>query len=78
MIFYIFKRIFLMVPTLFGISIISFVVIQLPPSDYLTSMLAAMADSDVTFSDAELARMRQSYGLDNPVIVQYFKLIWGS
>lgn len=77
MISYIFKRIVLMVPTLFGISIISFIVIQLPPGDYLTSMLAEMADSDVTFSDAELQRIRQSYGLDDPVIVQYFKWIWG-
>ncbi|MEM7442669.1 MAG: ABC transporter permease [Pseudomonadota bacterium] len=74
---YLFKRILLMIPTMIGISIISFIIIQLPPGDYLTSMLAAMADSDQTFSDEQIARLRQAYGLDRPIIVQYVKWIGG-
>ena len=42
---YVIKRLIYMIPTLFGMSIIAFLIIQLPPGDYLTSMLASMADS---------------------------------
>ena len=35
------KRILAMVPTLFGMSLISFLIIQLPPGDYLTSLLSS-------------------------------------
>lgn len=74
---YIFKRLVLMIPTMIGISIISFVIIQLPPGDYLTSVLAQMADSDVNFSDEQINRMRANYGLDQPLYIQYLKWIWG-
>ncbi|MDR7124679.1 ABC transporter permease [Pseudotabrizicola sp. 4114] len=74
---YIVKRIFLMIPTLFGISLISFFIIQLPPGDYLTSLLASMSDSGQTIDPAEIARMRATYGLDDPMAVQYFKWITG-
>ena len=74
---YIIQRIFLMVPTMLGISIISFIIIQLPPGDYLTSVLAAMADSDVTFTADQIARMRENYGLDEPMYMQYIQWIWG-
>ena len=39
MIQYIVRRLIIMIPTLFVISIISFVIIQLPPGDYITRML---------------------------------------
>ncbi len=42
MVGYIIKRIILMIPTLIGISMIAFMIIQLPPGDYLTSLLASM------------------------------------
>lgn len=71
------KRILLMIPTLFGISLISFFIIQLPPGDYLTSLLASMSDSGQTIDPAEIARMRATYGLDDPMLVQYSKWITG-
>ncbi len=74
---YIVKRILLMIPTMIGISIISFFIIQLPPGDYLTSVLAMMADSGQAVDPAEIARMRAVYGLDDPIIVQYWKWISG-
>ncbi|OSP53910.1 ABC transporter permease [Pseudoruegeria sp. SK021] len=74
---YVFKRILLMIPTMIGISIISFVIIQLPPGDYLTSLLASMADSGQTVDATEIARMRANYGLDDPMVVQYWKWISG-
>jgi len=74
---YVVKRIVLMVPTMIGISIIAFFIIQLPPGDYLTSVLASMSDSGQTVDPAEIARMREIYGLDDPLIVQYWKWISG-
>lgn len=77
MLAYIIKRILLMIPTMFGISIIAFLIIQLPPGDYLTSVLAQMSDSGQTLTPAEIARLRELYGLDQSVFVQYFKWMSG-
>ena len=74
---YILKRLIYMIPTLIGMSLIAFLIIQLPPGDYLTSMLASMADSGVNVDDAQIARYREIYGFDDPFIVQYWKWISG-
>ena len=66
-----------MIPTLFGMSMIAFLIIQLPPGDYLTSMLASMADSGQTVDPAQMARLREIYGLDDPIWLQYWKWITG-
>ena len=77
MLAYVVKRIVYMVPTLFGISIIAFLIIQLPPGDYLTSMIARMQDSGETVDAGQLARLREVYGFDDPIWVQYWKWISG-
>ena len=77
MIGYIIRRVFLMVPTMFGISLISFMVIQLPPGDFLTSVLASMRDSGQVVDEAQMARMREIYGLDDPIHMQYLNWIGG-
>jgi peptide/nickel transport system permease protein len=77
MVAYIIKRIVLMIPTLIGISMIAFMIIQLPPGDYLTSLLASMRDSGQVVDEAQMARMREIYGLDDPIWLQYWKWISG-
>ena len=42
---YILRRILYMIPTLFGMSLISFLIIELPPGDYLTSCLLYTSDA---------------------------------
>ncbi|MGK9169306.1 ABC transporter permease [Inquilinus limosus] len=74
---YVIKRLIYMVPTLFGMSIIAFLIIQLPPGDYLTSMIAMMTDSGQNVDPAQLARLREIYGFDDPVWVQYGKWMSG-
>lgn len=74
---YILKRILYMIPTLFGMSIIAFLIIQLPPGDYLTSMLAAMSDNGQPVDPAHIERLRQQYGFDDPFYVQYWKWMSG-
>jgi peptide/nickel transport system permease protein len=74
---YVVKRLIYMIPTLFGMSIIAFLIIQLPPGDYLSSMLASMADAGINVDEAQIARYRDIYGLDDPVLLQYWKWISG-
>lgn len=74
---YVIRRLIYMVPTLFGMSIIAFLIIQLPPGDYLTSMLASMADSGVNVDPNQIERYREIYGFDDPVWLQYWKWISG-
>jgi peptide/nickel transport system permease protein len=74
---YVIKRLIYMIPTLIGMSIIAFLIIQLPPGDYLNSMLASMADAGVNINEQQIARYREIYGLDDPPLVQYWKWISG-
>jgi peptide/nickel transport system permease protein len=74
---YVIKRLIYMIPTLIGMSIIAFLIIQLPPGDYLSSMLASMADAGINVDEAQIARYREIYGLDDPILVQYWKWISG-
>ena len=74
---YISKRVLYMVPTLFGMSLISFLIIQLPPGDYFTSMIATMSDSGQAVDPAQIERLKEIYGFDDPFYIQYLKWIWG-
>lgn len=74
---YIIKRLIYMIPTLFGMSLIAFFIIQLPPGDYLTSMIARLSDSGENVDPQVVARLREVYGFDDPVIIQYWKWITG-
>lgn len=74
---YIVRRVLYMIPTLFVISIVSFVIIQLPPGDYLTSLVATMASTGETVDRAQLVALEQRYGLGQPIYVQYWKWISG-
>jgi peptide/nickel transport system permease protein len=74
---YILRRVLYMIPTLFAISIVSFIIIQLPPGDYLTSLVATMASTGETVDRAQLVALEQRYGLGQPIYVQYWKWISG-
>ncbi len=74
---YILRRIGMMIPTLVVISMISFVIIQLPPGDYLTSYAATLRVTGDAVDEAELESLRERYGLGQPVYVQYYKWMSG-
>lgn len=77
MIAYTIKRLFLSIPTIFVISILSFVLIQLPPGDFLSSYAATLAAMGEQISGDAIQSLREAYGLDQPLYVQYVKWIWG-
>jgi peptide/nickel transport system permease protein len=76
---YILRRIIWMIPTIILTSVVAFYVIQLPPGSYVESYisnLAAAGDSSVTSSET-LENLRETYGLNQPAYVQYFKWVSG-
>lgn len=76
MIGFLLRRLLYMIPTLFLTSVVTFVIIQLPPGDYLDALAADMgeAGSDNT---AVVESLRTLYGLGEPIYVQYFKWMKG-
>lgn len=74
---YILRRVFFMIPTLFVISIISFVIIQLPPGDFLTSYVATLRQQGEDIDAQAIKALEQQYGLGQPLHIQYAKWISG-
>lgn len=77
MLVYILRRIAYMVPTLLVISFIVFVIIQLPPGDYLESHIAELQSQGETVDEGKIAFLRKQYGLDKPFYLQYLHWVWG-
>ncbi len=76
MLSYILKRVLYVIPTLLLISIVSFIIIQLPPGDFLTSYIAQLSQTGEMVDEATIAALRHRYGLDQPYYIQYFKWMW--
>jgi len=70
---YIVRRLLLAILTIWAITVLSFVIIQLPPGDYVTSYIASMSASGIGVTEAEAQALRIQYGLDQPIYVQYLK-----
>jgi peptide/nickel transport system permease protein len=73
MLAYLIRRLFLAVLTVWAVSVLAYVVIELPPGDYITSYIAQMSSSGSGVSEQEAQALRQQYGLDQPVYVQYLR-----
>ena len=73
MLAYLARRLLLAVLTTWAVSVLAYVVIQLPPGDYITSYIAQMSASGSFVSQQEAEALRQQYGLDKPIWVQYIR-----
>jgi peptide/nickel transport system permease protein len=71
MVTYLLRRTLLALFTVLVISVLSFVIIQLPPGDYVTSYIAQMSASGSLITQQEAENLRELYGLDRPMYVQY-------
>jgi peptide/nickel transport system permease protein len=69
------RRVLLMVPVLFAISVVAFVIIQLPPGDYLSTMVSQLKADGNVVDQAEIAQLTDRYGLSDPIFLQYVKWI---
>ena len=70
---YLIRRFFLMVLTLFGISVLVFVMLRMVPGDIADILFNAAGMIDV----AEKAKLEHELGLDRPIVVQYVDWIGG-
>jgi peptide/nickel transport system permease protein len=73
MLIYIAHRIVLAIFTVWAVSVLAFIIIQLPPGDYITSYIAQMAATGSIVTEQEAENLRIQYGLDQPIYVQYGK-----
>lgn len=64
-----------MLPFLLAVSFLSFVLIQLPPGDYVTTYIATLAASNEVVDQQTAADLRARFGLDQSLMVQYGKWI---
>ncbi|HEY9076069.1 MAG TPA: ABC transporter permease [Anaerolineaceae bacterium] len=71
------RRLILLIPTIILISIISFIIIQLPPGDFLTSYIMQLESAGQLVDQALIDSLKAQYGLDQPVYVQYWKWVSG-
>lgn len=74
MVTFIGHRLLQLIPLLIAISIITFVIIQLPPGDYLSTYINQLELSGTNVSESTVLSLQQQYGLDQPMYQQYF--IW--
>ncbi|HIG54904.1 MAG TPA: ABC transporter permease [Candidatus Latescibacteria bacterium] len=74
---YIIRRVLLMIPTLVAISILIFIIIQLPPGDIITSRLQELQAEGQDISEEQIEALRARYNLNDPLHIQYFKWIGG-
>ena len=74
---YLVRRILVMIPTLGIISVLIFVIIQLPEGDYLTSYITELESQGESVSKEKIEFLRRQYGLDRSPIEQYFVWVFG-
>ena len=68
---YIIRRTLLMIPTLAIISVLVFIIIQLPPGDIITSRLQELQAEGQEISEEQIAALRARYNLNDPLPLQY-------
>jgi peptide/nickel transport system permease protein len=74
MLSYIIQRILRAIPQLLLISILAFIIIQLPPGDMVTYQIQRLQASGVEVSEAQAEALKRQYGMDKPMPQRY--LLW--
>lgn len=74
---YLAHRLLMMIPTLLVISVFVFIIIQLPPGDYLTTLVTELQAQGEEISQEKLEFYRQEYGFGEPVVLQYIYWLGG-
>src|SRR5471032_2187685 len=74
MLMYIGRRLSLALITCVAISVLTFIIIRLPPGDFVDAYIANLASTGSTVTAEQAQAMRHDYGLDRPVYIQY--VLW--
>lgn len=65
------KRLVSMIPVLLGVTLIIYLILNMAPGDPAKVILGEQATPE------QIAELRESMGLNDPVLVQYARYIWG-
>ncbi|MEM7735169.1 MAG: ABC transporter permease [Deinococcota bacterium] len=74
---YLTQRLIYMLFLIWMTSIVTFVIIQLPPGDYLSTLIARLEQSGNNVSEEQIESLREQYGLDLPLYRRYFRWFGG-
>ena len=74
---YFVRRLLTMIVTLLIISVLVFIIIQLPPGNYLTNQVEEMRAQGEAANMARIEYLIQQYGFDRPLHEQYFLWLIG-
>lgn len=72
---FVIRRTLWSIPVLIVVSFVSFLIIQLPPGDYVTAMVAEMRNNGEFVTLVQEEAMRTEMGLNDPILVQYWRWI---
>ena len=67
---YIAKRLLAMIPVILGVTLIVYLIMSLAPGDPARTILGELA------TEEQVNELREEMGLNDPIIVQYFRYIW--
>ena len=73
MIAYMVRRVLLAILTIWAITILSFLIIQLPPGDFVDTYANTMSAGGTGITEGEKQALREQYGIDQPIYIQYLK-----
>ena len=77
MLLFIVRRLIMLIPILFLISLVSFTIIELPPGDWVTYQIESLRASGVDLNDEEAERLIAMYGFDDPAYMRYLRWMRG-
>ena len=73
---YIVRRTLQIIPLIVIISVLSFVIIELPPGDFVTMRIIELEQTGTRVDDGEIARLTEQYGLDKTLVERYALWAW--
>ena len=74
---FVLRRLVIFVPMIIVVSIVSFILIQAPPGNFLDDYISRLRAQGEQVDMAEIENLKRRYGLDQPMYVQYWRWITG-
>ncbi|MCY3707934.1 MAG: ABC transporter permease [Caldilineaceae bacterium] len=74
---YVARRLVMAVFTLWTVTVLSFIIIQLPPGDFVDAYMAQLSATQSNVSEQHFETLRRQYALDRPMHEQYLKWMSG-
>ena len=72
---YIGRRLLTMIPLWFALSIVVYLLVELPPGDVVTTRIAQFKLAGINLSDEQITAMRVEYGVDQPIYLRYISWV---